>query len=152
MRRLTSLRWGPRASRSFVEGEQLVPTDLVIEQIDTPPSEPERFIWGTWNGEAWVLVVQLNRPHPQRAAHLEVGLEFAELAEVALDAVMLRSFHEKAFHAAAHLARAELLSYAAALPAIADSRRHGRLGGTYQLWAHLGNTEPKIARLLDDST
>jgi hypothetical protein len=47
---------GPRASRSFVEGEQLVPTDLVVAQIDAPPGEPERFISGIWNGEAWVLV------------------------------------------------------------------------------------------------
>ncbi len=93
---------------------------------------------------------QLNRPHPQRAAHLEAGLEFAELAEVALGAGMLRGFHENAFHAAEHLAKAELLSYAAALPEIADSRTHGRLRGTYQLWAHLGNTDPKFARLLDD--
>jgi hypothetical protein len=62
------------------------------------------------------LSPQLNRPHPQRAAHLEAGLEFAELARVALDKGMLRGFHENAFHAAEHLAKAELLSYSAALP------------------------------------
>jgi hypothetical protein len=46
--------------------------------------------------------------------------------------------------------KAELLSYAAAVPEVADSKSHGRLRGTYQLWARLGNTEQRFARLLNE--
>lgn len=139
----------PRAIRDFAADQSISPEDLHVEPAD-PPVEPERFISGTWNGESWDLTLQLERADPARAVHLEAGLEFAAVAQASLEQGHLRGFHANAFHAVEHIVKAELFSYAAAIPDVADSKTHGRLRGTYQLWAHLGNTDQRFARLLHE--
>jgi hypothetical protein len=140
----------PRVVRDFGPDEHIGPEDLHVEPVAAPPVEAERFISGVWNGQTWDITLKLDRPDPSRAIHLDAGLEFAAVADACLERGQLRGFHENAFHAVEHLVKAELLSYAAAIPEVADSKTHGRLRGTYQLWAHLENTEQRFARLLDE--
>lgn len=140
----------PRIVRDFGRGETIGPEDLHVEPVAAPRHEPERFISGVWNGEAWDLTLKLDRADPSRMTHLDAGLEFAAVADSCLDRGQLRGFHENAFHAVEHLAKAELLSYSAAIPEVTDSKSHARLRGTYQLWARLGNTEQRFARLLNE--
>ncbi len=140
----------PRVVRDFGPDEHIGSEDLHVEPVAFPPVEPERFIAGVWNGQTWDLTLKLDRPHSSRATHLDAGLEFAAVADACLERGQLRGFHENAFHAVEHLIKAELLSYAAAVPEVVNSKSHGRLRGTYQLWAHLENTEQRFARLLNE--
>jgi hypothetical protein len=140
----------PRLIRGFEPGEQIGPEDLHVEQVASPPVAAERFISGVWNGQRWEFELKLDLPDPTRAVHLNAGLEFQAVADSCLERGQLRGFHENAFHAVEHLVKAELLSYAASVPEIVDSKSHGRLRGTYQLWAYLGNTEQRFAQLMNE--
>lgn len=140
----------PRAARDLDEGKDLTPVDLVVARMPAPAQSPERYISGVWVDERWRIDVRLNRPHPRRADHLAAAAEFAEAAGTALDRGALRAFRANAFHAAEHLAQAELLSYVPAADLIANARTHRSIRSTYQLWARLENTESRFAKLLQD--
>ena len=140
----------PRAVRDLDEGENLSPVDLVVARMPAPAEPAQRYIAGALVRDRWQIDVRLNHPHPRRAEHLAAAVEFAEAAATALGRGALRAFHTNAFHAAEHLAQAELLSYVPAAGLIADAKTHRSIRGTYQLWARLDNTEPRFAKLLQD--
>lgn len=140
----------PRAARDIAEGVTLQPHDLAVELLPLPETPPARYIIGAFDGEHWNLDIHLNRAHPRRVDHLAAAAEFKAAAAGALEREELRAFYENAFHAAEHLAQAELLSYGPTIDEVADSRTHNTIRSAYQLWAHLGNTDSRFARLLHD--
>lgn len=142
----------PRAARSMSEGDDLKPEDLLVERISELPDDGERYIHGRHRGDQWFVTARLNVPHPSRPVHFDAGVEFFAVATSALEQGYLRAFHANAFHAIEHLAKAELLTYAMALPEIVESRKHSHLRSLYQMWANLENTDRQYARLLDDLT
>ncbi|MCF6377988.1 hypothetical protein L2K70_10260 [Nocardioides KLBMP 9356] len=140
----------PRAARSFTEGHVLEPDDLVVELLEPSDVRSERYILAQFDGEHWQLEINLNVAHPRRLEHLAAALEFRDAALGALESSAFHAFYENAFHAAEHLAQAELLSYGPTVDEIANAKTHGRVRSTYQLWARLDNTDPRFATLLTE--
>lgn len=139
----------PRAARPMEAGDVLRPEDVLVERLPLPEQPAERFIRGVWLGDRWNLEVHLSRPHPRRSEHLAAAVEFVHAAELMLGRGLLRPFYESAYHAAEHLAQAELLSYPPSAELVATARTHQTVRSTYALWAKLGNTDPRFAKLLD---
>lgn len=138
----------PVAARDFAEHDTIGPADVLVEQLPLPHGESNRYIRGSWDGTRWNLEMKLSRPHPRRVAHARLGAEFMTSARDALGRDALGVFTENAFHAAEHLALAELLSYDITLREVVDAKSHKTARTTYQTWAQLGNTEQRFARLL----
>jgi hypothetical protein len=65
-----------------------------------------------------------------------------------LRAGRLAAFADNAFSATELLARGELLAYAPTVDLVLDTKDHGLVASTYKLWADLGNTEKRFAKLL----
>jgi hypothetical protein len=140
----------PRAARNLAEGATLKPDDLLVERLSVPSDPPSRYIRAEVTAGRWELEIQLNMTHPRRIEHLAAAGEFRESAADALERGALRAFYENAFHAAEHLAQAELLSYTPTLAEVVDAKSHDKVRSTYHLWARLGNTDTRFARLLTD--
>jgi uncharacterized protein (UPF0332 family) len=119
-----------------------------LSRYPLPERPAERFIRGVWTGDGWELEVRLNRPHPRRTDHPRAAREFVEAADLLHAEGHLRAFYESAFHAAEHLAQAELLSYAPTAEVVSTSKTHQTVRSTYVLSARLGNTDEQFARLL----
>ena len=139
-----------RAAQNFPEGATLTPTDVITTAVPGSAT-PTRFINGVLENGQWKLDVRLDRADPRRIEFLAAGTEFAETAFDALKRGNLRAFHENAFHAAELLATAELLTYSFTATEIVDAKSHGVIRSTYQLWAHLENTDARFAKLLHRS-
>jgi hypothetical protein len=80
------------------------------------------------------------------AAHHDLGQQDST-PKVASNAGQVRAFYETAFHAAEHLAQAELLCYAPTAEIVSTSKTHQTVRSTYALWARLDNAYEQLARL-----
>lgn len=138
----------PVAARSFEEGEELSPSDLITRPAVLPEANLP-YIAGTRTDSGWKVAFNLDRPHPKRLEFLDLADEFAKAAEATLDQGLVRPFISSAFHAVEHLARAELLSYSLTTEEVIGARKHTQVASAFHLWAHLGNTDEAFAHLLN---
>jgi hypothetical protein len=141
----------PRSTRSFDEGESIYPDDLEVDQmplredvLDIP------FIRGRLESGIWELKYKLAYPPAVRENYYEAAVQFLRAATSAEEDGLMRAFLENAFHAAEHLARAELLSYPPTAPAVMPGARHKKLSETFNLWAKLQNTDADYKDLFNN--
>lgn len=99
------------------------------------------------HSQGWSLAFSGHYNFARSRRHVETAHEFLGLVETALKQGSLHGFAENAFAAAELLAKAELIS----LPDEALLRgTHKTIIGAYNLWAKLGNAEPRFAHLLNE--
>jgi uncharacterized protein (UPF0332 family) len=138
----------PVAARSFAEGEEIAPAELITYQAEAPDHELP-YIAGTRTDGGWELSFDLDRPHPRRLEFLELAGEYVSAAESVLNIGLVRPFIGNAFHAAEHLARAELLCYPITTGETLAAHKHTHVASIYNLWARLGNTDAAFSDLLN---
>lgn len=141
----------PRATRSYEAGELIYPDDLEVDELplqtDTSgiPYIRGRLVDGTWK-----LDYKLSYAPAIRVDYYDAAVEFIRAATAAHEDGLMRVFVENAFHAAEHLARAELLSYPPSAAAVMPGARHKKLAETFNLWAKLGNTDDDYKDLFNE--
>lgn len=130
--------------------------DVMLDQLDgvsdyTPSSNDADVphVTAFLHARGWAVAFEFHRPHPSRHEHLRVALEFLHAARQAFEAGHLHAFVDNAFSTVELLAKTELLSCAPTVDIALNARRHGSVGGPYNVWAHLANTEARFARLLN---
>lgn len=133
--------------RSLQPGELVEFEDLQSDTVARPPHRPPYFS-AARTPRGWRAEFDLSTPHPSSADLLATADEFITAAETAHRSGALRAFVENAFHAAESLARLELLSYPPTAVELEGSKKHGRVQSIYDLWRHLGNTDPRFPALL----
>lgn len=95
--------------------------------------------------DGWLAIFSFVAHHGPQTEHLEAGREFLAGAREALKNRRLRLFAESAWSAVELLIKAELL----VLPGgeLTENKRHSFLRHAYGVWARLGNTEERFAKL-----
>lgn len=98
------------------------------------------------HADGWSISFDATYNRARIAKHIKVAQEFVGTATDARAGGRLHSFVENAFHAAEHLARAELLP----LPdeRFLKSKTHRTVVSRLHWWARLGNIDQDAARLL----
>jgi uncharacterized protein (UPF0332 family) len=139
-----------KATRAVEAGEEVCPEDF-SEVAAYEPADKDRdvpHITGVLTSIGWHLLFKLGIGHPKRHDYLARAEEFLETARESLCAGRLAAFADNAFSATELLARGELLAYAPTVDLVLDTKDHGLVASTYKLWADLGNTEKRFAKLL----
>lgn len=139
------------AARPIEAGEDIAVEDIASVNAYTPCEEDAEVphVTAFLHRDGWSLAFEFGYRDPRRHEHLQAGLEFLVTAHEAHAAGRLRSFADNAFSAVELLAKAELLSCAPTIEPALVARRHGSVAGPYNLWAKLGNTDPRYAALLN---
>lgn len=120
-----------------------------ISGYQPPPDEADiEHVTAFAHREGWSVAFSFARAHPSRHRCLEKGQEFLAASKDNLAAGRLGPCFDTAFSAAELLAKAELLSCRPTIDLVLDSRKHEAVRSNYHLWAHLGNTDDRFAKLL----
>jgi HEPN domain len=130
-----------------IEKGQVVTGDDFSEISDYRPLDEHAHlphVTGFRHGGTWFLAFQLAQRHPRRREALEAGREFLATAHEAHAAGRIRVCLDSMYSAVELLAKAELLSSTPAIDFISKSRSHSGLSSAYNVWGHLGNTNPKF--------
>jgi hypothetical protein len=141
----------PRAGMIVEAGQELMvyDVDVISEYIPLPEDADVPHVTAFLHARGWSLAFEFCRRHPLRYEHMRVAREFLNAARHALDQAHLHAFADNAFSTAELLAKTELLSCAPTVELALNARRHGSVAAAYNVWARLGNTDSRFARLLN---
>jgi HEPN domain-containing protein len=139
-----------RAARDLKKGEPVMSNDITdITRVELTDADPDAaHMTAFYLSDGWVITWDARYNASLIASHLQAAGEFVVLAEVAFERGLLRGFVENAFHAAELLAKAAIL----ALPdeVVLKAKTHTAVGGRFNRWAKLGNTDPRYAQLRNE--
>ena len=140
-----------KATRPIAAGEEVVIDDFSAISSYTPREEDAGtpHVTGFLHRDGWSLVFEFAGGHPDRFAFLERAQEFLDAARHALGKEHLGACYDNALSACELLAKTELLSCRPTIEIVLNSRTHAAITTHYNLWANLGNTDKRYARLLD---
>lgn len=142
------------AARKIEAGQDVMIDDLagVVDYEPMPEEADIPHVTAFMHRDGWGVTFSFAQGHPSRHGWLELGREFVATAREALAGDRLGPFFENAFAAAETLAKAELLSSRPTVELVLNSKRHTAVSTNYHLWARLGNTEARFAKLLSRLT
>jgi uncharacterized protein (UPF0332 family) len=140
-----------KATRAIAAGEEVVIDDFSAITGYTPREKDAGtpHVTAFLHREGWSLVFEFAGGHPDRFAFLERAEEFLEAAQRALRKEHLGACYDNALSSCELLAKTELLSCRPTIEIVLNSRTHAAIATPYNLWANLGNTDKRYARLLD---
>ncbi len=137
-----------RATRPIEKGETVTVADVYdLSDYRLPEADRDAAHFTLLlHSKGWSLAFDGRYNRALVDEHVDAADEFVESARGALDRGGLRAFVDNAYSAAELLAKAELLPLPD--PTLLTGG-HGTIGGNYNLWARIGNTEQRLADLLN---
>jgi hypothetical protein len=138
------------AARDIEAGQDVMIDDLAgLVGYEPLPEEADiSHVTAFMHRDGWGVTFSFAQGHPSRHGWLKLGREFVATSQNALAGGQLGPFFENAFAASETLAKAELLSSRPTVELVLNSKRHAAVSTNYHLWARLGNTEARFAKLL----